>query len=494
MTDLTVVIAYKNRENNIKFCVKSICERTDPPNLIIVDFGSSTPLRRLIKPYQNLKIIRITKDTKFFHKARALNIGIKCVKTKYICITDADQIFAPNFFSVILETLNTNNDSFVMCKTYYFDEITNKINIKWDLPQELLYKELLNIAIAVKIPILGDGCCNSVALSWLKEVRGYDEQYIGWGKEDSDIALRAAISGLKVVWVHDKTSMIHLPHIREGDYYKSSKKEKNKKLFLKKQEVFQEIKDVKVNKNINWGDPKKENKMTLVYGCKKNPYGENVHRDIWQDISSLLSHIDCPIVVNCGGGTGQFAASFNKALSNSVIHVFEPIESFANSIKKMNNNLNVYKSALFNVSKTAKMNITNRNEASSLLEPTSMMLDVHKSDLKIYKNYDVECGRLDGILNHVDILELHTEGTEFEALEGSMGILQSIHIIWVQVMHLELYKGQHLWYDIASFLINNNFKLYNYYAQKTRANGQITREDHLYLNRKFYEWDAGCPR
>jgi predicted glycosyltransferase involved in capsule biosynthesis len=58
----------------------------------------------------------------------------------------------------------------------------------------------------------GDGCCIAFPKAQAIDIGGWDEEYRGYGKEDSDIRLRMHYSGLEKVSVFKKTTMIHLPH------------------------------------------------------------------------------------------------------------------------------------------------------------------------------------------------------------------------------------------------------------------------------------------
>jgi len=242
--NLTVLIACKNRPINIAFCLASIATCKPRPKTILIDFGSTVPLE--FPEYNDwLKIVRVDRNISFFHKARALNIGIKQVQTKFLCITDADQIFQANFFGVVYKHLLKNPKLFVMCYTHWLRKVPN-IGMN-DLRKN--YPLLLKEAKESGIRPHGDGCCNGVLTKWIKHVHGLDENYVGYGAEDSDLALRAKFDGLKVKWVHKETTMIHLPHPKTGKYYSKEIFTKNKQRFYKRRVT----KEIIVNKKGKWG-------------------------------------------------------------------------------------------------------------------------------------------------------------------------------------------------------------------------------------------------
>jgi len=266
LNSLTVVIACKNRNEHIKYCVHSILQGDAVPKIAVVDFGSDMPVPLL--DTDHIKVIRANRDTQVFHKARALNIGIRMVSTKFTCITDADQIFAPNFFSIVWQQLNAAPKIFVRSKTHFLlgagctaDPSEGETALS-DFSQAGITAEAIGnsypsiLAQAQKVKPRGYGCCHGVATSWLLKVHGYDETYFGWGAEDRDLEVRAGYDGFRFVWANEYSSMVHLPHPKQGEYYDQARIEKN----LAKYEALNSLTEdnhkkdsIVVNENITWG-------------------------------------------------------------------------------------------------------------------------------------------------------------------------------------------------------------------------------------------------
>jgi cellulose synthase/poly-beta-1,6-N-acetylglucosamine synthase-like glycosyltransferase len=244
MLDMTVLLACKDREYNLQYCLKSISLSSELPKVILVDFGSKNSLERYMEQYPEwLTVVRASKSTGFFHKARALNIGLRRVKTQFVCATDVDQVFNPNFFEKIFCNLMKCPKIFIMCKTFHIRNFTLSL-------KEYSYGKLLDIAKKQTKRVYGEGCCNSVETEWLKSVRGWDENYIGWGAEDSDLMLRARFSKFKVIWMQNLTNMIHLPHSKNAIYYSNIYTRRNRQYLSMRR---RKPSDIIVNKNKNWG-------------------------------------------------------------------------------------------------------------------------------------------------------------------------------------------------------------------------------------------------
>jgi hypothetical protein len=247
LRDLTVLLTCKNREYNLKYCLGSIHGCNPRPNTILIDYGSDVSLISYSEKYPWLKVIRVDRNTKTFHKTRAYNIGLRQVKTKFMCATDIDQIFQSNFFGVVYFALSSTTNAFVMCKTRF---------LKRSLPKDINptnisknYSRIKNL-IPKDSRIGGEGCCLAISTKWAMSVNGWDEGYIGRGPEDSDFMVRARLANYKHIWLSlKKTGMIHLPHKDKMGFVGKYKKLNKERYFNRKKNTKQII----VNLNKQWG-------------------------------------------------------------------------------------------------------------------------------------------------------------------------------------------------------------------------------------------------
>lgn len=212
--NLTALIAVRDREHNLMFCLASINACKPRPHVVLVDYGSKVSLKSLEDVYPWLHVVRVESGKSPFNKSAALNIGLRHVVTRWVCATDADQVFQINFFGAVEEALKKKPKCMVICRTWGLQSLPDGFRPS-DIPAKL--PGLFNLAHRGRL--YGEGCCNAMDSEWARDIGGWDENFNGWGGEDSDFMRRGKQCGL--VWhrIEEATEQIHLPHVRSGAYY-----------------------------------------------------------------------------------------------------------------------------------------------------------------------------------------------------------------------------------------------------------------------------------
>jgi len=248
--NLTALIACQDRKRNLDYCLASMSLCKPIPQCIVVDYGSVDPIH--YPEYSAwLRVIRVN-DSGIFNKSRAMNIALRHTTTDYICSTDADQIFNKNFFGTVLNFLTKYKNRIVLCKTYLATSLY-RVTLN-DFIKKNGYTTMLNNVRKERRRTIGEGCCNGMPTSWILSVNGWDEDYVGWGYEDTDLLLRASLSGIHTSYIDHKTNMIHLPHTRTTAYYSNKYIGSNRSRLAKKKMVMHGKKNlIVVNKSRLWG-------------------------------------------------------------------------------------------------------------------------------------------------------------------------------------------------------------------------------------------------
>lgn len=189
--ELTVVMSVRRRPRRpVENCLRSLARQSVRPQVIVVDYGSTSVtvamLRELERTLGSFRLIPVTRQTELWCKPRALNIGLRGVKTKYTLFTDIDLMFSENFIELLLVKLREPK-AFVLCE---FDNLPHAED-NW----ERLMGGTLRGGRRPGAP----GGCMATETGWFMKVRGFDEYYKGWGTEDDDLLIRAKQAGRQVV-------------------------------------------------------------------------------------------------------------------------------------------------------------------------------------------------------------------------------------------------------------------------------------------------------
>lgn len=205
--------------------------------LIIADDGSNNATTQLINQYKgklpNLK--HIWHEDTGFTKAIILNKAVVASQGAYLIFLDGDCVVFPDF---ILQHKLLKQDGYfvagnrVLLSPEFTQElIANKYSInqiyKWKLFDWVIAKftkKINKILIALRMGNgswrllrkndwkFPKGCNFAVSRADFMAVNGFDEEFIGWGHEDSDLFIRLMHNQIKVKDGRFALGVIHLWH------------------------------------------------------------------------------------------------------------------------------------------------------------------------------------------------------------------------------------------------------------------------------------------
>jgi len=226
--DVTLIITTFNRSDALELVLMSVLSQTIfPYEIIIADDGSSDDTELVIKQFQ-LKyknIIHSWHEDKGFRAAKSRNKAISLSTTDYIIIVDGDMILHNRF---IEDHINLSERGFfiqgsrVLLTKEKTDHVLLNKQINFGILEQGLKNKKNNLLlpfafvnlISIKNQSLkGIKTCN---MSFFKEdiinINGFNEEFIGWGREDSELAVRFYNYGLRRKTVKFCAIQYHLWH------------------------------------------------------------------------------------------------------------------------------------------------------------------------------------------------------------------------------------------------------------------------------------------
>ena len=203
--------------------------------VIVVDDGSEKPTRETVegmRPQFGERLIHAWQPDEGFRLAAARNLGISQMRSPYAIFLDGD--CAPRKHFVHGHLIDAAPGKIVRgSRVLLSQSATSRILAKqspihlWNLLDILRARRSKDINRAFPMLIPGAsigrdarptnwkavrGCNFALWRDDLLHLGGFDESYVGWGYEDSDLAIRAIGLGLHVRRARSSTCVFHLWH------------------------------------------------------------------------------------------------------------------------------------------------------------------------------------------------------------------------------------------------------------------------------------------
>ncbi|MCW5912273.1 MAG: glycosyltransferase [Cyclobacteriaceae bacterium] len=225
---VTLIITTYNRKDALELVLKSALRQSVPPfEIIVADDGSREDTAELVQRYQKhalVPVLHCWQEDIGFRLAAVRNLAISQAAGDYVIMVDGDMILhqhfvkshlryaAPNRFlqgsRVLLQAELTKEalDKGLLDFGFFRDGIRSRFNA--------LYLPVLSPLLSRKITDLSRtrGCNQSFWKKDLEEVNGFNEDFVGWGREDTEFMVRMLNSGKHCLKVKLEGFGYHLYH------------------------------------------------------------------------------------------------------------------------------------------------------------------------------------------------------------------------------------------------------------------------------------------
>lgn len=251
----SIIICFYEKSDYLKCCLDSLKNCTDDfDEVVVADDGSSQKVVNEVKKYIEdypFPIIHAWHVRNGARRAACRNNGIRHASGDYLIFLDADFVVLPNAIKSHINEAKPGWFAAGRCKysteeqtgRIFSSEISNDLleNIYAELPEKPILKEhreFVRYGILRKLRLASAkrqtfGGHFSIYKKDVESVNGYDENYVGWGGEDQDIAMRLVMAGLRGTSVIKTARILHLWHPKEigGKHWKEGV---NAEYFLRK--------------------------------------------------------------------------------------------------------------------------------------------------------------------------------------------------------------------------------------------------------------------
>lgn len=205
---------------------------------------------------------------------------------------------------------------------------------------------------------------------------------------------------------------------------------------------------------------------------------------------AVLKRLPVTMVVDVGANRGQFSLVVLHCNPDARIVAFEPLPGPAAAFRALfanSRNVVLHEMALAGECGEMKMNVSQRDDSSSLLPITRLQTDNFPGTQRVAIQ-EVLTAPLGEILSSTDIpsgalLKIDVQGFELPVLKSAASLLPRFDWIYAECSFQPLYEGQALASEIESFLAGSGFRrreiLNLTYA---RRGSQVLQADFLFEN------------
>jgi len=233
----SIIICFYEKTAYLKCCLDSLKNCTDDfDEVIIADDGSSeiveSEVKKFITDYP-FPIVHAWHSRKDSRRAACRNNGIRHAAGDYLVFMDADFAVLPYAIKSHVGAAKPGWFAAGRCK-YLAEEQTKRLlsermssdlleKVYLELPDEQIFKEhreFVRYGILRKLRLASArrqtfGGHFSIHKKDIESINGYDENYVGWGGEDQDIAMRLVMAGFRGTSVIKSARILHLWHPKE---------------------------------------------------------------------------------------------------------------------------------------------------------------------------------------------------------------------------------------------------------------------------------------
>jgi len=225
---VSLIITTYNRPDALLLVLKSVeAQSRLPSSVIIADDGSNIATRKLIQNFQTstcLKIIHSWQKDKSFRAAKSRNKAIVQSDSDYLILIDGDMILHPHFIQDHINNAEigcfVQGTRVLLTKSATIDAL-KKMRMNFSFfsrgiknRKNLIHSNFIsNFFLQHTANLIGIKTCN---MAFFKKdcinINGFNNDFEGWGREDSEFAARLLNIGIKRKNLRFNAIQFHLWH------------------------------------------------------------------------------------------------------------------------------------------------------------------------------------------------------------------------------------------------------------------------------------------
>ncbi|MCC9606328.1 glycosyltransferase [Blastopirellula sp. JC732] len=248
--EVTVIVSSYQRPWNLRRSLESLAMQRGVNGafeVVVTDDGSQDETEEIVEQFAATVDFPLTLTSHphdGFQVGKCRNEGITVSHAPYLIFLDGDLVASPNFVAQHLQHRQRGHamvgDTFWLSQdvteTIRVEDIRNGNFRAWasELEERRMRWKALRAAVYCQLRLSDrpriKGCHVALWRDDYEAINGYDQDFIGWGLEDSDLQRRLYLSGVRFASSMRWARTYHLWHPRDPSYVSKAKGTDNEKL------------------------------------------------------------------------------------------------------------------------------------------------------------------------------------------------------------------------------------------------------------------------
>ena len=224
----SLIITTYNWPQALELVIRSALQQSEPPDEIIVaDDGSTVETAELVASYRthaSMPLLHSWQEDDGYRLSASRNRAVAAAHGEYVVIVDGDMLLHPDFIGDHKRL--ARKGTFIQGSRVLLGEAGTAVHMGMkDFQVSPFEKGIGNRKNALRLPLVARrlarptrslhgirGCNISFFRADCLMVNGFNEDFVGWGREDSDFAVRMINSGVLRRNVRFSAIAAHLWH------------------------------------------------------------------------------------------------------------------------------------------------------------------------------------------------------------------------------------------------------------------------------------------
>ena len=206
---LSIIIIVRNRQSHLENALKSI-ESNSPYFSEVIVVHMNQPVQTGLYDLVNYDLSQYTiySNTESLPLAKARNLGASKAKSNTLFFLDVDCIVDENTCLEYLKACKENTEEIYMSKCFYLEEPVKDLNDLKSIEYSEHPKRTVNTYPRWQLFWSLSFVINK---DWFNKLGCFDEDFINYGGEDTELSYRNHLKGSKLNWVKEAV-VYHQPH------------------------------------------------------------------------------------------------------------------------------------------------------------------------------------------------------------------------------------------------------------------------------------------